>query len=101
MNLKNKALEELAAKGNVKAARWLINKYFDSNLLIVHRWTRVLADKGEAHAQYNLACDYENGKGFPKNLLLAVKWYKAAAKQGFASALLNLGICYAKGRGVK
>ena len=62
--------------------------------------TKVLAEKGEAFAQYNLGVMYENGKGVPENDADAVKWYRLAAEQGRARAQNNLGVMYENGEGV-
>ena len=61
---------------------------------------RKAAEHGDANAQFNLGCYYDNGEGVPKNAVEAVKWYRKAAKQGKASAQNNLGCCYDNGEGV-
>ena len=35
---------------------------------------RKAAEKGDAEAQYNLGCYYEEGIGVPRNMVNAVKW---------------------------
>ena len=62
--------------------------------------TKLLAEQGEAFAQYNLGVMYENGVGVPENVADAVKWYRLAAEQGRARAQNNLGVMYENGEGV-
>ena len=61
---------------------------------------QVLAEQGEANAQYLLGAMYSLGKGVPKDYKEAVKWYRLAADQGLANAQYNLGVMYANGFGV-
>ena len=60
----------------------------------------LLANQGDATAQYNLGLMYANGQGVTQSYTEAVKWYRLAADQGFAQAQFNLGNMYANGRGV-
>ena len=62
--------------------------------------TMVLAQSGNADAQYDLAVMYAEGQGVPKNDQQAVSWYQKAADQGYASAQNSLGVMYDKGEGV-
>jgi TPR repeat protein len=66
----------------------------------VRFWQPLLAEQGDANAQYNLGLRYDFGQGVPKNDALAVKWYRLAAEQGDADAQTNLGAMYANGEGV-
>lgn len=59
------------------------------------------AEKGDAKAQFSLACAYDNGEGVEKDESEAAKWYRKAADQGHRSAQYNLGIDYEHGCGVK
>jgi len=68
----------------------------DGNLLLL----RMLADLGQASAQYNLGIIYESGRGAVRDYALAATWFRKAAEQGHTKAQYNLGVCYAKGRGV-
>jgi len=61
---------------------------------------QVLADQGNASAQYNLALMYDTGEGVPKDDKEAVKWYRLAADQGDADAQYNLGWMYLNGEGI-
>jgi hypothetical protein len=60
----------------------------------------VLADQGDAEAQFNLGVMYRFGRSVPEDDAEAVKWYRLAADQGAASAQYNLGLMYVYGRGV-
>tara|TARA_R110000823_G_scaffold232336_2_gene358894 strand:+ start:3966 stop:4508 length:543 start_codon:yes stop_codon:yes gene_type:complete len=68
------------------------NRYFKEK--------QVLAEQGEANAQYLLGAMYSLGKGVPKDYKEAVKWYRKAADQGLADAQSNLGTMYEHGKGV-
>lgn len=61
---------------------------------------KVLAEHGDADAQYNLAMCYAKGNGVAKNPYYATAMLKKAAEQGCAEAQYNLAICYANGNGV-
>ena len=61
---------------------------------------KVLAEQGNATAQYNLGIMYRNGRGVVQDYKEAVKWYRKSAEQGDAKAQSNLGFMYANGRGV-
>ncbi len=62
---------------------------------------KVLAEKGDARAQYNLGAMYARGEGMPEDNKEAVKWWRNAAKQGNATSQFNLGVRYAFGKGVE
>ncbi len=59
---------------------------------------RVLAEQGDADAQYNLGFMYS--EGVPQDYVQAGKWYRTAAEQGNAKAQHNLGVMYSTGHGV-
>jgi TPR repeat protein len=64
--------------------------------------TKILADKGDAIAQYNLGKFYSS-KGimaFPE-IVEAVKWFRKSAEQGYAKAQCELGVSYYHGWGVE
>jgi len=64
------------------------------------RLFHLLADQGNALAQFNLGFMYSNGRGVTQNDAEAVKWYRLAADQNDALAQSNLGDMYSYGRGV-
>ena len=59
---------------------------------------RLLAEQGDAKAQFNLALRYKKGKDVEIDLSKAVEWYAKAAQQGLASAQNNLAVCYEHGK---
>ena len=61
----------------------------------------LLAELGDATAQYYLGYMYSVGQGVKQNNVEAVKWYRKAAEQGNADAQANLGSAYAAGSGVR
>ncbi len=61
---------------------------------------QLLAELGNAGAQYNLGYMYANGEGVPEDNSQALFWYRKAAEKGHASAQNNLGIMYDNGQGV-
>jgi len=62
--------------------------------------TRVLAEQGDAIAQYNLGLMYDRGEGVPEDDVEAVRWHRLAAEQGYAISQYQLGYMYALGEGV-
>jgi len=62
---------------------------------------RLLAEQGDAAAQFNLALMYAKGEGVPENGAEAMKWYRLAAEQGDTDAQNNLGFMYDHGEGVR
>ncbi len=61
---------------------------------------KILADKGEAEAQYNLAMMYRLGKGVKENHKLSSKWFRKAADQDISDAQYYLGHAYDVGEGI-
>jgi TPR repeat protein len=59
-----------------------------------------LAEKGDAHAQYNLGLMYAKGEGVQQSHSEAARWYQKAAEQGVPAAQYNLGVMYGNGQGV-
>jgi len=60
----------------------------------------LLAEEGEAPAQYQLAQMYSTGEGAPQSLKDAAKWYREAAERGHEMAAYKLAFLYLRGRGV-
>ena len=58
---------------------------------------KILAEQGDAEAQYNLAYRY---RFVTQNHELALEWYLKAARQGHAKAQYHLGYMYLHGSGV-
>jgi|GEM_PF-740882 len=61
------------------------------------RLWHLLAERGDADAQFHLGVMYESGQGVLRSDAEAIKWYRKAAEQGDAVAQFNLGVMYAKG----
>jgi TPR repeat protein len=55
----------------------------------------LLADQGDADAQYFLGSLYQHGDGVVKNIAKATPWLEKAAKQGHHGAANALGVIYA------
>ena len=64
------------------------------------RKIRMLAEQGNADAQFNLGTTYAQGEGVPKDGAEAVKWWRKAAEQGHPEAQDKLGLAYWTGDGV-
>ncbi len=55
---------------------------------------QILAEQGDAKAQFYLGIMYHNGEGILKDYSEAAKWYKLAAEQGHEEAQYMLGWMY-------
>jgi TPR repeat protein len=60
----------------------------------------VLAEQGDAIAQFNLGMMYSLGQGVTQDYREAARWFRLAAEQGDVRAQFNLGATYERGRGV-
>jgi hypothetical protein len=60
----------------------------------------LLANDGDATAQFNLGLMYVTGQGVQQDNAAAALWFRKAAEQGYALAQSNLGTLYLYGRGV-
>jgi len=58
---------------------------------------RMAADRGDAHAQKNLALVFINAGQFAE----AIRFYKRAAEQGLFAAQYDLAICFEQGTGTE
>lgn len=64
-------------------------------------WAKPEAEKGNAHAQFNIGqCCYWGG-GVAEDKAEAVRWYRKAAEQGYAVAQFRMSLCYSEGWGVE
>lgn len=61
---------------------------------------KLLADKGEAKAQFNLGIMHLRGQGVPHDSKEAAAWFRKAAEQDDADAQYHLGLMYLQGQGV-
>ncbi len=58
---------------------------------------QLMAERGDAMAQFSLAIAYEDGVGTKKDLKQAFDWYSKAARQGHEGAQYKVGTFYEKG----
>lgn len=64
------------------------------------RSLKILAENGDARAQFALAFMYDKGEDVTQDYAAAAKWYRGAARQGIAFAQYRLGQLYERGQGV-
>jgi len=57
---------------------------------------KLAADQGDAQAQYDMGCMYEEGRGVKQDSAKAMQCYLNAAEQGHAKAQYELGLMYSK-----
>ena len=62
---------------------------------------KLMAEQGNAIAQYNVGLMFANGQGVPKDEQKALVWYRKSADQGNPDAQYNLGLMYFYGQGVQ
>ncbi len=95
--------EEMTAKLNLNVLFWValacvfLFMYCGPEMPIV---CQILAETGNANAQYNLGLWYYGDYWAYKDKEQAVKWWRKAAERGHAGAQCGLGWCYEKGEGV-
>src|SRR5712691_10828758 len=77
-----------------------LRSYERGDYALALREFRLLAEQGNADAQYNLGVMYAKGLGVPQDYVQAIQWFRRAAEQGNANAQYNLGLMYANGQGV-
>ena len=63
-----------------------VSAYNDGDYPTALREFRLLAEQGDALAQYNLGVMYGNGQGLPQNYQLAYMWFNLAAGKGIEGA---------------
>ena len=71
----------------------------DHGYATVYARERLLADQGDAEAQYRLSYLYLLGQGLTQDRSEAISWLRRAGYQGFALAGLALCLDYANGLG--
>ncbi len=59
---------------------------------------RLLAEQGQAGAQFSLGSMYIDGVHVPRDYAEAARWYRLAADQGHDGAQFSLGVMYYTGR---
>jgi len=63
--------------------------------------SKLLAEQGNAQAQYEMGEYYFNGYDVPQNYAIADTWYQKSAAQGNADAQTAIGLAYYNGDGVR
>jgi TPR repeat protein len=58
------------------------------------------AQQGDKYAQYNVACNYADGRHVEQDLEQAANWYQKSAEQGFKDAQFQYALCLESGLGV-
>jgi hypothetical protein len=61
---------------------------------------RMLAEQGDAKAQFALGTMYRDGQGVDRDYAEALRWWRKAAEQGVVDAQYALGNIYSGGTGV-
>jgi len=84
---------ELARQGHSAARRRLVELFAaglgDSTPEDLLEQYRALAERGEAHAQFEFANRLYNGEGVGRDVTESAKWYRRAAEQGLAAAHMS------------
>jgi len=77
--------------------------YCEQNVLVdeFYQEIKLLAESGDAEAQYSLAMMFDFGDGVPRDGEKAVFWLRRAADQNLAGACYALGIKYESGSTVR
>lgn len=97
-----KATENTSAIGNApKIYQEGVDAYQAGKFTVAVDKFKVLAEQGDASAQFNLGSLYRQGQGVAQDDKQAVAWWTKAAEQGHTDAQDNLGLRYAKGEGVE
>ena len=73
----------------------------NSEDVILFKKVTLMANNGDADAQFNLGRLYEYGRGVAKDPVQAQQWFLKAAQQKNADASYHLGFRYETGRGVR
>jgi TPR repeat protein len=74
--------------------------YYQGDFKTAAEVFQVMAERGNARAQFFLAQIYLNGNGMPRDYARALKWAIAAADQKDPEAQFTLGEIYESGKGV-
>lgn len=102
-NYELRKLHEKAKEGGALAQVLIGWKYhcgsdgLEKNYKNAAYWYHKSAMQGNADAQYNLGCLYQNGQGVDIELSRACYWYTIAAENGNAKAMRNLSVLYETG----
>ena len=77
-----------------------LNAYNSGDFTTALEVWKIVAERGDADAQFGLGYMYDNGEGVLQDYEEAAKWYRKAAEQGNAYAQYNMGVSYEQGQGV-
>ncbi len=72
---------------------WVLTERFNKQLL--------LAEQGDAIAQYDVGRMYQRGRGISQDINEALRWLRRSAQQGNVSAQTSLGVLYFEGKQIK
>ena len=86
-------------KQSINSQQDIQDAYVRKDYATVLRLLRLLADRGDAFAQFNLGVMYANGQEVTQDYKEAVRLYRLAAAQGQVAAQNKLGYIYEKGQG--
>lgn len=102
-NAELKKVHEKAKEGGALAQVLIGWKYhcgsdgLEKNYKNAAYWYHKSAMQGNADAQFNLGCLYQNGEGVDRNFSRAYHWYETAARNGNAKAMYQLSDLYRLG----
>ena len=77
-----------------------IDAYQHGDYAAAYREWLLLAEEGDAEAQFNLGILYDLGQGVAQSKVRAATWYRRSAEQGFAAAQYNLAVMFKNGEGI-
>ena len=77
-----------------------MDAYAAGDYATAYKEFKILAEQGDATAQFSLGMMYHNGEGVVQNYKEAMKWFRLAVEQGHTKAQHNLGWMYYIGEGV-
>ena len=66
-----------------------VSAYNNGHYAAAFEMFKLLAEHGNAEAQYHLGIMYRSGHGVPKNNATALQWYKKAAVLGHAQGKIS------------
>jgi uncharacterized protein len=95
------AVTFLSGAGSALAVNKAFSSLANHDYVNAFKEFKIMADQGDAPAQYNLGVMCKNGKGVPQSFTEAFKWYHLAADRGHVKAQFNVARMYYEGQGVK
>jgi TPR repeat protein len=95
------AVTFLSGAGSAFAVNKALSSLVNHDYVTAYKEFKIVADQGDAPAQFNLGIMCKNGKGVPQDYTEAFKWFHMAADQGHVRAQYNVARMYYEGQGVK